>query len=476
MELLSLAIALLLAAVLLLANFLAAKLPTEVKTIDLTSNKMYSVTDSTKREVAKSTMPIRIYLVSVNGEKALSEEGIHLHTFLGNLASVNGKISYSVVDPLKETDFLAAYSFSSEIGNLSVVVESALRSYHIPYSEFFGYYIDQVGKISETDAIYYYYYYGVTPSYCFDGESMLLTAIRYVSSTDLPTVYTLSGHTEDDVLTNAATMFKSLNISPVALSLASGASVPTDCDLLIINAPQTDISSAEAILLCDYLARGGAILLSTTPEISAMPNLGVVTAYMSLMGEDGIVTDSDAQYYYSSSYPYYLLPSVNSHPATAGVTSVLLPVAHSITTTGSTSSSVTVTPLLTTSKNAYILPLDAASLDKPADAEVTSFCVGVVSENTATGAKLVWIPSFNFFSDSVNELSSGGNSALLDATVTWICGETEKASSASPLPLVTEMLNVSTGKAGFLSFFITLLLPGAIVGFGLFRIFKRKRR
>ena len=476
MGLMSLATALLLAAVLLLANLLAAKLPADIKTVDLTSNQMYSVTDSTKRDVAKANMPISMYLVVANGEKALSDEGVHLHTFLGNLAAVNKKISYSVVDPLKETDFLSAYSFGSELGNLSVVVESALRSYHIPYSEFFSYYIDQVGKVSESDAMYYYYYYGVTPYYCFDGEALMLTAISYVSNQDLPVVYTLSGHTEGDVLTNAPTMFKTLNVSPVTLSLASGVAVPADCDLLIINAPQSDISAAEAVLLCDYLSRGGAILLATSPEITSMPNLGTVTAYMALVGEGGIVTDDNAQYYYNSSYPYYLMPAVNSHSATAGASSVLLPFAHAIVTTETAASGITVTPILTTSESAYVIPLDAASPQKPEGAETASFCVGAVSENTATGATLVWISCTNFFSDTANDMSSGGNGALLDATVTWICGETEKASTAPVLPLVTEALSISTGTAGLLSFLIILVIPGAIIGFGLFRVIRRKRR
>ena len=58
MGLISLATALLLAAVLLLTNVLAAKLPADVKTLDLTADKKFSVTDSTAREIAKNITPI----------------------------------------------------------------------------------------------------------------------------------------------------------------------------------------------------------------------------------------------------------------------------------------------------------------------------------------------------------------------------------------------------------------------------------
>lgn len=475
MGLLTLLTALLLAAVLLLANLLTAALPADVKTLDLTDNKMFSVSDSTKREVAKNGTAIKIYLVSINGEKGLADEGVHLHTFLGNLAAVNKKISYSIVDPLKDTEFISAYSFGDEIGNLSVVVESELRAYHIPYSDFFSYYIDQVGKVSESDAMYYYYYYGVTPYYGFDGESLMLSAISYVSNTELPTIYTLSGHSEGDVATNAASMFKALNVTPVTLSLASGTPVPTDCDLLVINAPQTDITVAEATLLCQYLAGGGAILLTTAPNVSSLPNFGTVTAYMSLYGTDGIVTEESSQHYYNASYPYYLNPIAGSHALTGSATSVLLPFAHSIEFATELPTGTEVTPLFTTSESAYIIPLEASTPEKPEGAETASFCVGAVATN-ANGGTLVWIPCTNFLSDTADGMSSGGNGALLGNAVTWLCGEIEAAPTAPVLPLVTETLTVNAITAGLLSFLITIVIPCAIVGFGIFHIIRRKKR
>lgn len=475
MGLFTLLTAVLLAAVLLAVNLLTASLPTDIKTLDITDTKMFSVSDSTKREIAKGTTPIEIYLVSTNGEKSLADEGMHLHTFLGNLAAVNKNISYAIVNPLKDTDFISRYSFGNEIGNLSVIVESELRAYHVPVSDFFSYYIDQVGKISESDAMYYYYYYGVTPYYCFDGEALMLAAISHVSNTELPAVYTLSGHSEGDLATTAAGMLKTIGVSPVALSLSSGTPVPEDCDLLVISAPQTDITAAEAALLCDYLAKGGAILLTTAPNITSLPNLGTVTAYMALQGVDGIVAETDSQHYYNSSYPHYLAPNIHATDMTEGVSSVLLPVTHGIVPAADLAAGMTVTPLLSTSESAYLIPLDATSPEKPDGAQTASFCVGAVSE-ISSGGKLVWIPCANFLSDAANEVSAGGNGTLLHAVVTQICGETEAPPSAPVLPLVTQTLTVSTATAGILSFVMIVLLPAGIVGFGIFHVIRRKRR
>ena len=475
MGLLSLLTAVLLAAVLLVVNLLTASLPADIKTLDITDTKMFSVSDSTKREIAKGTTPIEIYLVSTNGEKSLADEGMHLHTFLSNLAAVNRNISYAIVDPLKDTEFISGYSFGNEIGNLSVIVESELRAYHIPVSDFFSYYIDQVGKVSESDAMYYYYYYGVTPYYCFDGEALMLAAISHVSNTELPTVYALSGHSEGDLATTAADMLKTIGVSPVALSLSSGTPVPEDCDLLVISAPQTDITAAEAALLCAYLTKGGAILLTTAPNITSLSNLGTVTAYMALHGTDGIVAETDSQHYYNSSYPHYLVPKIHATDMTEGVSSVLLPVTHGIVSDLDLAAGMTVTPLLSTSEIAYQLPLDATSPEKPEGAQTASFCVGAVSENAA-GGKLVWIPCTNFLSDAANEVSSGGNGTLLQAVITRVCGKTEAPPSAPVLPLVTQTLTVNTATAGFLSFAMVILLPASIVSFGIFYVVRRKRR
>lgn len=470
----ALLLAVILALSLILINLLIEKLPYDAKNIDLTQNKIYSVTDATKRSVAKVDEAVSIYLVSVNGETALSDEGVHLHAFFSNAASVNKKISYSLVDPVKDPSWLEKYEFASEMSNLSVVVESQRRSYHIPYSELFSYYVDGVGKISESNAMYYYYY-GYTPYYCFDGEAKLLEALTYVTDPDMAVVYALTGHSEPDLSSSAASMIKSAGISPKTLSLSSGASVPADCDLLIINAPQTDITAAEASLLCNYLARGGAILLTTTPEITSMPNLTTVTAYMAMYGVDGIVTEEDGTHYYNSSYPYYLAPIVGSHAVTASVSTALLPFAHGIEFAETLPAGTTVTPILTTSEAAYVIPLDATTPEKPEGAETKTFCVGAVSEISG-GGRLIWIPCTNFFSDTADGMISGANSVLLASTVTWTCGAPATAPTANILPLVTETLTVNTATARLLSLMLTIIMPIAIVALGIFTSIRRKRR
>ena len=89
----ALLLALILALALIAVNLLVDRLPSDTKNLDLTKDKIYSVSDSTKRNIAKIKEDVSVYLVAVNGVAALSDEGVHLHTFLANAAAVSKKIS-----------------------------------------------------------------------------------------------------------------------------------------------------------------------------------------------------------------------------------------------------------------------------------------------------------------------------------------------------------------------------------------------
>ena len=473
--LITLGIAAILLVVLIIANLATSALPADVKKLDITDNKMYSVTDSTKRTLSKTDTAVNIYLICQGGEAALVDTGVHLDVFLDNLAAVSNKISYTLIDPLVKTDVLAKLGLGTEsVENLTVIVESALRTRLISSSEFFSYYIDGVGKVTETNATYYYYYYGLTPSYVFDGQSLILSAISYVTDPNLPTVYALSGHSETALTTTLTEQLDSVNINTSTVTLTNLSSLPADCDLLIINAPQTDISDNEVSLLLNYLSAGGSIMMVTTPDSAVFPNLGRVAASMGLSGEQGIIIETASTHYYSAQAPYYLIPEAKSHTITESGSSVILPWAHGITIADSLPSGVSVTPLYATSSGAYMIPIDAETVEMPEGVEAQSFCVGAVAGNAANG-KLIWIASGSFITDSANQVTGGGNYSTFVACANWVCGERD-IPSATPLTLTTGTLSVGATSAGLLSVILIFILPLLFIGYGLFCVIRRKKR
>jgi len=475
--LMTLLIALLLAVVLILVNVLVSALPPNKKKIDMTSNKMYSVTQSTQREIARIDQKVSIYLIATGGKAALADEGYQLNTFLANAAAVNKKITYTVIDPITQAEWLESTAFAGEsLGNLSVIVQTDLRYRHIPYSDLFSYYIDQLGKISQSDIFYYYYYYQLEPYYVFDGEAMLLGALSYVTNENIPTVYTITSHSETALSNTVLSQFDAANIDTKSLTLESA--IPDDCSLLIINAPQSDYSSDELAILGEYITSGGCILLTTTPDINRFPNLHSFAAGMGLIAESGIVVEQNSEYYYSASnnaYPYYLLPQKGTHTILDGTANVIIPLSHSIDCTKGAPAGITVTPLFTTSSAAYMVSTDSASAEKPEGAEERAFCVGAVAENQ-NGGQLLWIASYHFLNDTINQAASGGNYSFLTKLATQQgAGQTE-APTADLLPMITPKLTVEPGASGALSILLIIVIPLVIIIVGMLYRLRRKKR
>ena len=126
------------------------------------------------------------------------------------------------------------------------------------------------------DSLYSYSYdssynYIVT----FSGESGLTSAIDYVVSDDLPVVYTLSGHGEEELSTSFSSSIEALNVEVNSLSLIETGEIPEDADCLLILAPESDISADELSPIQTYLAEGGGLILITDPEHESgeRPNL-----------------------------------------------------------------------------------------------------------------------------------------------------------------------------------------------------------
>ena len=470
--LITLAVGAALLAFLIVINLLVSALPANVKTIDITDNKMYSVTDSSKRELAKTDTAVTFYLICQGGEAALADTAFHLDAFLKNAATVSNKITYQLIDPLVNKQPIDDLGIEN-VSNLSVVVKSALRHRVIPSSEFFAYFIDGVGKVDENTALYYYYYMGKSPSYGFDGETVLLSAVDYVCNPNLPTVYELSGHSETALSDALKKQLDAENFTVSSLP-SVGATLPDDCDMLVINAPQTDLAAAEVESFLRYINAGGTVMMVTTPDSAPFTNLGALAAAMGMSAEEGIIIETNSSHYYNAQYPYYLVPLRESHTATASVGSIMLPFAHGIAVSERLPDGITVSPLFSTSTQSYILPIDAETVKQPEDTELRSFCVGAVSQNT-NGGKLIWISSNGFLNDSADQMVSGGNAKTFSAIAKWVC-DAKSAPSSSPLPLSTARLTIPTSTAGLLSIIIIFLLPLGFIGYGLFYVIRRKKR
>src|SRR5699024_10588892 len=106
----------------------------------------------------------------------------------------------------------------------------------------------------------------------FDAEGQLTSAVSYVTSDADRTVYTVTGHGEEDLSSVITDAIDKANLNLDSVSPLFNGSVPEDCDLLIVNGPATDLSTDELTILQDYLAGGGQMIFLAGHTLDSLPN------------------------------------------------------------------------------------------------------------------------------------------------------------------------------------------------------------
>lgn len=472
----SVAISALLLAVLVAVTSLVGLLPKSKTILDASENGMYSVSDAAKRDIAKVKSNVSVYLLTAGGEKSLSETGTHLYTFLKRASAQNKKISYKIIDLYTDTDFISQKGIdTSNVTVPSFLVESELRSRYVDSSDIFYYYIEGVGKTTQSEAQMYQYYaamYGsvIEVSYRFEGEGLLVSALSYVTSPTVPTICALTSHGETSLPTAVKNQISALGASYNEIS--SLTSVPL-CDVLLINAPTSDLTYGEFSIIKQYLQKGGKLFLTTAPGVSALTNISALAEIYGLSPIDDVIIDPTEGYFYN--YPNWLTPMITAHTATAGLSyKPLIPTAHAIATFDT--AGVTSMPILSTSASSYVIPTTSSSAEKPEGTEQKSYAAGIVAEAT-NGSTVLWLASSAVFDETANQYSGGGNFEFAASVVSYLCGIERTANSEfKALTLVSEQLTFSGASRLIVSAILVAVIPLSVMIAGIVYCYKRKRR
>lgn len=464
-------------------NLLVGLLPKSVTEIDISKNKMYSVSNTAVRELAKLDEEITLYYLAPDGENSLVDAMLHTKLFLDKLALCSVHINFCVVDTIKSPSFATSLGVSEAVADYSIVVKSAQRTRVIEQSDLFYYYIEGLGKMTATEAaqavqmLQMYYGQTVTPTYHFDGEGQLLSAISYVTADTLPKIYTLDGHSEVALSTLLVEQLSLQNMDVSTLTLMKEDAIPSDCDLLLLNCPQADLSAEETARITEYLENGGNLMMITVPGCSAFPNLLSIASKYGLSAEEGILIEENSNHYYQ--LPYYLFPSPStSHEITAPLASstyVLLPSAHGIKIEQTLPVGINAAELFGTSSSSYLVDLAAETIDRPEGQESTKHTIGAVATAT-NGSRFVWVSSFGLTDDSANSYTAGGNQAYFLSATRWLCDAEDEISAYTPLTLTTPRLTIPAASVGLWTIVFVLLVPTAILGTGFVYWLKRRKK
>lgn len=456
-------------AALIVVNLIINALPTKFTKLDSSSSKMYTLSETTQKYISGLDEPITLWFICPGGT-----EDTQLGTFLTRFAELSSNVTLKVADPVADPDFISKYT-DSQPSEYSVIVESSRRSKVVDYSDMYYYYNSQYGKLTISE-YQQYAQYGLSAEPYFDGDNQLACAVEYVTAETLPTLYTLTGHGEQE-LTQMLSSYIDLSGFPTSqLNIAlEGDVIPEDCSCILIYAPELDLSDGELEKLDTYAKNGGHIFMISGSTTAGLPNFSKLAAGFGLEGNYGTVNEGSAGSYYPNT-PYYFYPVVSStHTSVSIVASgsyrLLVPQSHAISQTGSLPSGVTVTELLTTSSKGYLKQSDDTKTD-PAPLSIAS-----ASENKDTGARMIWIAAPLFASDSFISATNGANLYCFLNMLSWLCDSFKSSlPEISAVDISASTLTVTSSSAVMWGAVFVIIVPVVVIAVGFIRWNRRRKQ
>ena len=451
----SLAVTAVVLAICVAVNVLAGLLPTSATRYDISAAKLYSVTSSTKAVLSGLTDDVTIYWIVQAGQ----EDSV-IENLLGKYESLSDHITVEVKNPDVYPTFAAQYT-DETVANNSLVVECGDRSRYIAYDDIYQQEVD---------------YSTYSASYSFDGEGQISSAIDYVTREELPQVYRLTGHGEADLSEVFSGQLTRDNIEVTDFSLLTENGVPEDADCVLIYAPESDISEEEVTLLADYVSGGGKLLVLTGPtQDGILPNLYSLLENYGVTAVDGIVVESDSQYY-TFGYPYILMPNMADSDVTDSLLTegynAVMPISQGLTVSDSVSN---VTTLLTTSDTAFSKAAGYAMTTVDKEDGDTDGPFNLAVEITDGSGEMIWFTSSLLVEDAYNSMSSGGNLDLVMNALSALIGEQESLSIRSK-SLSYNYLTISESEASTIKTVMIGVIPLAFAAAGVCAVVKRRSK
>lgn len=452
----SLAVTVIVLAILTAVNILARALPKSVTRLDISSTRLYSITSNTKAVVNALEKDVTIYWIVQS-----DEEDDVVENLLEKYDSLSEHIEIVKKNPDIYPTFAEQYT-GETVQNNSLVVECGERSRYIGYDDIYLY----NANISS-------YSYDVS----FDGEGAITSAIDYVVNEDQPKIYLLEGHGESEPSEIFREQLEKENIEWTTFSLLTEDAVPEDADGILIYGPSSDISAEEKDLLAEYVSGGGKLMVLAGPtEDGTLTNLYRILNDYGVEAVDGIVVDTDRGHY-AFQAPYVLLPDLADSEITSPLIEenyyAIMPVAQGLIVQDTESERVT--ELLTTSelsfskKDGYAL----SSYEKE-EGDVDGPFALAVSVAAEQGGQIVWFASSGFLDERYNAYSSGANLDLAMNAVSSLIGEKEAVAIRSK-SLNYHYLTISESTASFLKTVMIAVFPLMYLGIGICVVMGRRK-
>lgn len=459
----SMAISAIFIVIVVVINLIVGELPSKYTKLDITEEQIYSIGEQTKSFLKDLRKDVTIYQIAQSGS-----EDETISSLLEKYADESKHIKVVKKDPVVNPKFVSEYT-SDNISSNSLIVVCDDRNKVVDYNNLY-----------ETSVDYNTYSYNTTG---FDGEGQITSAIAYVTSEDLPVLYNLEGHGEQDLDAVIKEDIEKSNIEIKSLNLLTEEGIPEDADCLLINSPATDISGEEKEAVLTYLENGGKAMIFSDYTEKSMENFDALLENYGVSRTEGIVFEGDTSHY-AMQIPYYLVPTVNHVDAVSNAASsgyyVLAPYAQGIQKSEDLRDTVTIESLLSTSDSAYAKTnMNSDTLEKEENDITGPFDIGVsITENVDDDktTQIIYYSTSYLMDNQANQMVSGGNEQLVMESLNWMCSSDDTAAISIPSKsLEVSYLTLTAYDASFWKICVIGLIPGFFLVVGFMVWLKRRK-
>lgn len=347
--------------------------------IDLTEDKLFTLTSESKDKVKDIDKDINIYFVGYSDDDSTLD-------LAKQYTKVNDKIKVEAVKAEDRPDLVQKYGI--ETSSQGIIVEAGSRYKVLASIDLTTY--DSTSRSSVNVA-----------------EEKLTAAIRSVSVEELPKVYFLNGYSSFTLTSGMQylNMYLQNEVNEVeTLDILSTGKVPDDCTTLVIASPNKDFDDVATTAITDYINKGGNILwlnAAVAKQID-LPNANKILALYGVKPfEIGIIRETDSSKMVSNS-PDLIMPEIQYTDATnklynsEGVIFINATKINVASDDELKNLNTTKTELIRTSENAYFRTNFENNADSAQDGESKgNFLVGaqfdktISKENDETNTKEV---------------------------------------------------------------------------------------
>ncbi len=431
---------------------------------DLTRNRLFTLSEQTFGVLDGLEYEIDIISLSEPGaENPVAMQIIEQYT------ARSPKVSFSAIDPVRNPQLVMKYQKDGgTIAQGSIIVENRdmNRFKVISAHELINFRMDrQQQPVAESLAV----------------EQRLTGGIIYVTTEELPVIYTLTGHGQDPIPFEIRRQLEVENYRIEEVNLMT-TDVPEDAHALLVISPKRDLSDTEEQRMRNFLENQGRAIFLMDIMSQGLPRFEALFKSYGVELSRLIVVEGDADMHVGN--PLWLVPEMEAHDVmtplrTADMPMVIVPVSQAIDIMDVRRRTLEIEPLLVTSESAWgKTNLESQTVEKEAGDVEGPFNIGVAVtdnvfiDNQTRTTKMILVANAGFLGSEVVGQVPGNKNFLLNS-LNWI-QDREEAISIRPRSLATPRLNMNWQQQLMLAGVAIVLIPFMILGSGLFVWLKRR--